>query len=187
MQNSMGLFIFSVLDKKHTFWANLVQKIKIFSLSWTLVPRLIRISRIHWWRFCFIWERPFLGKVGSKNENCQLKLKFSIWTNWNMENAMALFIFSALERKHLFWANLVQKIKIVSLIKNLVPRIILICRIQWCCSLFLIFCFGKEILQSVIIVSATLRGRWYRQPDFFILLRWVPPWIVFGHCLKNVK
>ena len=29
---------FSVLDRKHTFWAHLIQKIKILNLSWNLVP-----------------------------------------------------------------------------------------------------------------------------------------------------
>ena len=33
MQNSMVVFIFSVLNRKHPFWANLVQKIKIVSLN----------------------------------------------------------------------------------------------------------------------------------------------------------
>ena len=44
---------------------------------------------------------------------------------------------SVFDRKHPFWANLVQKVKIVSLSWNLVPRLIRICRIQWCCSVFL--------------------------------------------------
>ena len=39
-------FRFSALDWKYPFWANLVQKIKIVSLSWNLVPKLIRIWRI---------------------------------------------------------------------------------------------------------------------------------------------
>ena len=73
MQNSMMLFTFHVLDQKYlflgksgpknenwqfklkfvpldwkyTFWPNLVQEIKIVSLSWNLVTRLIRICRIN--------------------------------------------------------------------------------------------------------------------------------------------
>ena len=39
--------------------------------------------------------------------------------------------FSVLVSKHPFWANLAQKIKIVSLSWNLVTRSIRICRIQW--------------------------------------------------------
>ena len=33
MQNSLVIFTFSVLEQKYLFWANLVQKIDIFSLS----------------------------------------------------------------------------------------------------------------------------------------------------------
>ena len=49
MQSSIVVFAFAFLDVKHPFWANLVQKIKIVSLSWNLVPRLIWICRIKWW------------------------------------------------------------------------------------------------------------------------------------------
>ena len=49
---------------------------------------------------------------------------------------MVIFTFSALDRKDLFWANLVHKIKIVSFSWNFVPRLIRIRRIQWCFSLF---------------------------------------------------
>ena len=47
------------------------------------------------------------------------------------------FEFSVLDRKYPFWANLAQKIKIVSLSWNLVFRPIRICRIHWRCSLCL--------------------------------------------------
>ena len=46
MQNSMMLFICFVFEWKYPFWVNLVQKIKIISLSWNLVPTLIRICRV---------------------------------------------------------------------------------------------------------------------------------------------
>ena len=46
MMNSIVMFTFSVLDRKYPFWPNLVQNIKIVSLSLNLVPRLIRICRI---------------------------------------------------------------------------------------------------------------------------------------------
>ena len=45
--------------------------------------------------------------------------------------------FSVLDQKHAFWANLTQKIQIVSLSWNLVPRPIQICGVQRWCSLFL--------------------------------------------------
>ena len=52
---------------------------------------------------------------------------------------MVVFTLSVLDRKHPFWVNLVQKIKIVSLIRSLIPRLIRICRILWWCSLFLFY------------------------------------------------
>ena len=74
-------FDISVSDRKYHFWAHLGQKIKIISLSWNLVPRLIQISRIqrrYSLVFCFRLEFPFLGKFGPKKRNCQFKLKFVI-------------------------------------------------------------------------------------------------------------
>ena len=50
---------------------------------------------------------------------------------------MVVFTFSILDGEHPFWANLFQKIKIISLSVNLVPGLIRICRIQWRCLLFL--------------------------------------------------
>ena len=50
MQNSMVVFTFSVLDRKHPFWANLVQKIKIVRLNLNLVPKLTNLSDCNWTR-----------------------------------------------------------------------------------------------------------------------------------------
>ena len=138
MQNSMMLFTFFVFEWKCPFWANLVQKIKIVTLCWNLVPRLIRICRTHWCYslFCFWVEILFLGKFGPKNQNCHFKLKFGTYTNSNMQNSMVMFSFSVFDRKYPFWANLVQKVKIVSWSWNLVPRLNRICWSQFCCSLF---------------------------------------------------
>ena len=91
---------------------------------------------------------PFLGKFGPKSQNYQLKLKFGTYTNSNMQNSMVMFILSVFDWKYPFWANLVQKIKIVTLCWNLVPRLIRICRIQWCCSLFL-FSSGNSLLGQI--------------------------------------
>ena len=68
MQNSMIMFTFSVLDRKYSFWANLVQKSKIVSLSWNLVPRLTWICRIQW-SFSFLFFFSFLDQ------------KYSFWAN----------------------------------------------------------------------------------------------------------
>ena len=140
MQNSMVEFTFSVFNQKYPFWASLVQKYKIISLSLNLLPWLIRIYRIQWWCSLSLFStvNTFLGKFSPKNQNYQFKLKFSTGTNSNMHNSMVIFIFSVFDRKYPFWANLVQKIKLVNLSWNLIPILILIFRIQWWCSLFLI-------------------------------------------------
>ena len=65
MQNSMVVFTFSVLHQKRPFWANLIQKIKTVSLSWNLVPRLIRIWRIQQCcsLFLFYNRNTFSGQI----------------------------------------------------------------------------------------------------------------------------
>ena len=120
----------------------------ILDLSWNLVPRLLWICRIQWWFLLFsvldqkisgkIWETSgkSLGKFGPKNQNCQFKLKFGTKTNLNMENSMVAFTLAVLDWEFPFWENLIQAIKVVSLSWNLVPKLILICRIKWGCSLF---------------------------------------------------
>ena len=59
--------------------------------------------------------------------------------------------------RHVCWANLVQKFKIVSLSWNLAPRLIQVCRIQWWCSLFLFqngnTLFGQIWSKKIKIVS----------------------------------
>ena len=79
MQKSMVVFTFSVLDWENFFWANLVQKIKIFSLSWTLVPRLIWICRIQWCCSLFLFQtkNTLLGQIWSKKSN--MSVLAEIW------------------------------------------------------------------------------------------------------------
>ena len=78
----MMMFTSSVFDRKYPFWANLVQHLKIVSLTWKLVPRLIQIYRVS-------------------------TFSVFVWTHFD------------------------------SLSWNLVCRLILLCRAQWWCSLFL--------------------------------------------------
>ena len=63
----------------------------------------------------FRMETPFLDKLSPKNQNCQFKLKFGTNTKLYLQNSMALFTFSVLDRKYYFWTNLVQKIKLFTL------------------------------------------------------------------------
>ena len=74
----------SVFNWKNPFWVNLVQKLKIISLSWNFVPKLIQVCRILWWCLLFLFStgNNFSGKFGSKNQNCQFDLKFRIRLIW---------------------------------------------------------------------------------------------------------
>ena len=83
-----------------------------------------------------IGQKYSFWELGPNNQNCEFKLKFVTQSNSNMQNSIVKFAFAVFNWKYRFWANLIQKIKIVSLTLNLVPRLIRICRIQWWCSLF---------------------------------------------------
>ena len=72
------LFIGLIVLLLNVFWVNLVQKLKILSLSLNLVFRLIWICKIPWWcsLFLFLTRNTFFGKFCPKNQNCQFELKF---------------------------------------------------------------------------------------------------------------
>ena len=59
-------------------------------------------------------QKTLFGQVWSKNQNRQFKLKFGTKTNLNMQNSMMMLTLSV-DHKYPSWANLVQKITIVSL------------------------------------------------------------------------
>ena len=66
--------------------------------------------------FPFSTGNTVFGQIWSnENQNCQRRLKFASKANSNMQNLFVVSTFSVLKLKHAFWANLVQKIKIVSL------------------------------------------------------------------------
>ena len=65
-----------------------------------------------------------------------------------MQNSMVMFTFFVVSRKYPVWDNLVQKLKTVALRWNLIPRLIRICWIQWCCSLFS-FLTGNALLGQI--------------------------------------
>ena len=46
------------------------------------------------------FKHPALGELGPKTQNCQFKLKFSIWTYLNMQILMVVFTLSVLNYKH---------------------------------------------------------------------------------------
>ena len=112
MHHSVVMFTFFVFGWKYPVWDNLVQKIKIVSLRWNLIPRLIRICWIQWCcsLFSFLTGNALLGQIWSK---------LSIFTGFFVSDKNALF-----------GENLVQNFKIVSLRLNLLASLIRICRIQ---------------------------------------------------------
>ena len=65
-----------------SFWVNLVQELKVISLSWNFIPRLIQMCRIPWWYSLFCFGNAFSDKFGSKNQNCQFELKFCTRLIW---------------------------------------------------------------------------------------------------------
>ena len=75
--NSHMVFTFSVLDQKNPFWANLIKKIKIVSLSRNSVPKIIWKYGIQWWChfFSFWQEIPFWANLVQK-----IKVVSSSWT-----------------------------------------------------------------------------------------------------------
>ena len=58
----------SLFDWKYLFWVNLIQKLKIKSLSWNFVSRLIQICRIPWWCSLFLFStgKPFWANLVQK-------------------------------------------------------------------------------------------------------------------------
>ena len=93
----MVMFTFSDLVWKYPFWASLVQKIKIDCLRW-----------IQW-----CWSNFLGGSFGPKSPNCLFKMKLGHQNNSKMLNSIAMFVSLVLDRKYIFWSNLVQNIKII--------------------------------------------------------------------------
>ena len=84
--------------------------------------------------FHFWLEITFLGKLGPKNQ----KWKFGPWTNSNMQNSMVVFILFVVDSEYSLWGNLVPKLKIVSLSRNVGPMLIRIRKIQWWLFIFFV-------------------------------------------------
>ena len=157
MQNSMMLFTFLVFDRKSFLCANLVEKVKISSLSWNLVLRLILICRIRWWSslFLFLTGNTLFGQIRPK------KIKI-VNLSWNFVDSLiqicriqwccSIFSFSI---EIPFCANLVQKMKIISLRWNLLHRLSWICKNQWCRSVFLVLA-GNSIFGQIWSIKSKL-------------------------------
>ena len=96
----------SVFDWKYIFWVNLVKKLKIISLSWNFVPRLIQKCRIPWGCSLFLFStgNTSLGKFDPKIQNGQFELKFRTRLMWigNYAENMWCSLFLFLNRNTLF-------------------------------------------------------------------------------------
>ena len=103
-----------------------------------------------------------------------------------MQNSMVIFTIFCFWPGFPFLPNLVQKIKIVSLSWNVLPRLIWICRILWWYSCFL-FYTGNTIFYCLCGCAGieTWKLGSCHQHSFFILLQWVRSLIVFVHFLKH--
>ena len=140
MQNSIMLFPFLLFEWKYPFWGNMVQKNKIVTLSWNLVPTIIRTCRIQWWCsffFCFWSEIPFWDKFGRKSQNYHLKLKFVTYTNSNMKNSMMLFSVFCFWVQIPFLGKFDPKSQNSHFKLKFGTTLIRTCRIQWWCSFIL--------------------------------------------------
>ena len=95
---------FADFRREYPFWPNLVQKIKVVSLSWNLVLRIISICRIQWWcgDFLLSAEISFLNKFDPILQNCLVKVKFSNCTHSNMQKSMVMLTFSLFGWKYPF-------------------------------------------------------------------------------------
>ena len=99
-------------------------KTKIVSLSWNLVLRPIQICRIQWCSISFFDQKyHFLGKFGPKNPNCRLSSNLVLILIWICKMQWWCSLFPFLTENTFFWAILIQKIKIVSLSSNSLPKL----------------------------------------------------------------
>ena len=120
----MMMLTFSVSDQKYPSWGNLVQNIKIVSLSWHLAPTLIFICKIQWWCSLF----PFSTKNTFFWTNLVQKIKiFSL--SWNVVLKLIRRIqwwrlfFSIFDQNNSFLGQISsKKIKIVCWISDLERR-----------------------------------------------------------------
>ena len=105
-------------------------------------------SDVHF--LCFRPEKTFVGKFGPKNQNCQDKLTSGTYINWNMQNSRGFFTLSLFLKKYPFLGKLGPKIRnfLFKVNKNLIHRLIAICRVQWWCS-FYIFSIRKMLFGQI--------------------------------------
>ena len=134
----MALFTYSVLDQKHPYWANLVQKNQNCQFKLKFGTQANSNMQYLFAFFLFQTGSTFFGQIWSKKSNFQFKLKFGTQTNLNMQNSVVLFVFFCFRPETPFFGKFGPKTQNCQFKLKLGTRLIRICRIQWCCSLFLL-------------------------------------------------
>ena len=122
LQNSVVVHFFPILITC-TLLEEIGPKIKIVSLCWNFLPRLIQIYTIQLLhlRFLLLTGNTLFGQILPKNVKLIVKTDFYL---------------SCLKLKIPGLGKFGPKNKFVSLNLNLVLRLILLWRIQWYCSFF---------------------------------------------------
>ena len=114
MQNSLVMFTFSIFDQKYfvgQIWSNRLKlsvKTEVWYIHWFDYAEFNGGVHFSW----FTMEIPFWGKFVPENQNCQFKLKFGTKTNWNMQNSVVLFTFSAFDWKYCFGENFILEAEV---------------------------------------------------------------------------
>ena len=194
----MMLFTFFVFNRKYSFWANFIQKIKIVSLRWSLVTSLIRICRIQ--RCCSLFSFSIRNTLF---QQISQKIKI-ISLRWNLVLRLIRIcriqrccsLFSVFNRKYPLCTTLVEKIKILRFRWKLIPRVIRICRIQWWYSLFLIrpeilfwrkFDPKNEICQFKLKFGAQNNSNLQNSLSMFTFSFWYQKYLFWLNFFQNVK
>ena len=107
MENLLNLSNLVWFRQEIPFLSKFGPKIKIVSLSWDLVHRLIQICKFQWWcsLFQFLTRNTSFGQIWSKNQNWQFQLKVVTQNNSNMQNSVVIFNFSLFRPKVPFLAK----------------------------------------------------------------------------------
>ena len=114
MQNSLVMFTFSVFDQKYfvgQLWSNRLKlsvKTEVWYIHWLDYAEFNGGVHFFWFRL----KIPIWGKFVPENQNCQFKLKFGTKTNWNMQNSVVLFTFSAFDWKYCFGENFILEAEV---------------------------------------------------------------------------
>ena len=109
------------------------QNVYIYTRLQYLYIHIISSSNVLQLNYCLLEIIQLIYIKIIDSLQCIFRLKFDTSTNSNMLNLMVMFTFSVFDLKYSFWAKLAQKIKIVSLSRNLVLRLIRTwCTVTYC-------------------------------------------------------